>query len=107
MKPYQEMRQKLGQLKIHNQRAQKAILNNDITGMETESDNIEVLLIEVLRLRTKLSKDKQKKIRQVFIAIREETLQTLELLRRVLDDSMKMLFELIDTIEESEMIKIS
>ena len=91
----------IGCLRIHIRHLQTGLRKNDLTAMETESQQIQELLLDLLKKHRKLPKLEQQQLRRRFVTLRQEALKCLEIARRILDDSLRAMLELIKAVEES------
>lgn len=91
----------IGCLRIHIGHLQQALRKNDLNSMEAESQQIQELLLDMLRMQRKLPKADQQALRRRFVNLRQEAMRCLEISRKILDDSLRAMLELIKTVEET------
>jgi hypothetical protein len=91
----------IGCLRIHIKHLQLGLRKNDLTAMEAESLQIQELLLDLLKKQRKLTKMDQQLLRRRFVTLRQEALKCLEIARRILDDSLRAMLELIKAVEDS------
>lgn len=91
----------IGCLRIHIGHLQQGLRKNDLNSIESESTQIQELLLDLLRMQRKLPKADQQALRRRFVTLRQEALRCLEISRKILDDSLRAMLELIKTVEES------
>lgn len=96
-----EFVRELGCLKIHIQRLEQMLRRNELTGIEGESGEVETTLVRLLRAQRSLPRNEQQQMRRKFVAVRQDALMTLEISRRILDESLRATVELLETIEAS------
>ncbi|MCC6477539.1 hypothetical protein IT157_10840 [bacterium] len=96
-----EFTRQLGCLRIHIQHLEQRLRKNDLTGIELEAGEVERTLIQLLRLQRTLPRHEQQTLRRKFVELRQQALRTLEISRRILDESMKAMIDLIDAVEEA------
>jgi len=96
-----EFIRKLGCLSIHVQRIERSLKLNDFCQIESESQAIQDLVLELIKGQRKLNRDDQRSLRTRFAALREEALHSLEMARHVLDDSYEAALNLVRTVQEA------
>lgn len=96
-----EFVRELGCLKIHIQRLEQKLRRNELSGIESEAAEVESTLVKLLRSQRMLPRSEQQQMRRRFVNIRQDALRTLEISRRILDESVKATVELIENIEAS------
>ena len=94
-----EFVRELGCLKIHIQHLEQRLRRNELTGIEGESTEVEATLVRLLRAQRALPRNEQQQMRRRFVAVRQDALRTLEISRRILDESLKATVGLLETIE--------
>lgn len=95
-----EFIRKLGCLCIHIQRLNRSLQMNDYYAIESESQIVQDIVLELIKHQRKLAKPDQLQLRGRFTDLRCEALQSLELSRHVLDESAEAALELIRTVQE-------
>lgn len=96
-----EFVRKLGCLRLEVQHLNQSLRTNDFTGIETQSRTIQDFLIDIVKYQRKLSKSEQLTMKPRFVSLREEALQTLEVARHVLDDSLEAMLLLVKSVQEA------
>jgi hypothetical protein len=96
-----EFIRKLGCLCIHVQRLNRSLQANDFCTIESESQVIQDLVLELIKNQRKLSKDDQRLLRPRFAARREDALHSLEMSRHVLDESHDAAISLLRAVQEA------
>lgn len=96
-----EFVRQLGCLRIHIQRLEQSLRRNELSGIEEQSQAVQEVLVDLLKRQRKLSKPDQQSLRAKFVGLRQEALRCLEISRRILDDSLRALLELVKIVEES------
>jgi len=89
----------LGCLKIHIQRLEQQLRRNELSGIEGESTQVEATLVRLLRSQRALPRNEQQQMRRRFVAVRQDALRTLEISRRILDESLRATVEMLEIIE--------
>ena len=96
-----EFIRKLGCLCIHTQRLNRSLQANDYCAMESESQVVQDIVLELIKHQRKLAKPDQSELRARFTELRRDALQGLELSRHVLDESSEAALELVKTVQET------
>jgi Holliday junction resolvasome RuvABC ATP-dependent DNA helicase subunit len=91
----------IGCLRIHIRHLQNGLRKNDLSSIETESQQIQELLLDLLKKQRKLPKEDQQALKRRFVTLRQEALKCLEISRKILDDSLRAMLELIKSVEET------
>lgn len=91
----------IGCLRIHIRHLQQGLRKNDMNSIETESQQIQELLLDLLKKQRKLPKADQQALKRRFVSLRQEALKCLEISRKILDDSLRAMLELIKSVEET------
>jgi len=89
----------LGCLKIHIQRLEDRLRKNELSGIEGEAAEVETNLVRLLRAQRALPRHEQQQMRRRFVNLRQDALKTLEISRRILDESLRATVELLEVIE--------
>jgi len=96
-----EFIRKLGCLCIHVQRLNRSLQANDFCLIESESQVVQDLVLELIKSQRKLSKEDQRSLRARFAARREDALRSLEMARHLLDDSHEAAISLLRAVQEA------
>jgi len=91
----------VGCLRIHIRHLQQGLKKNDLTAIENESQEVQQLLLDLLKKQRELPKTDRQSLRRRFVNLRQEALKCLEISRRILDDSLRAMLELIKTVEDA------
>jgi len=94
-----EFVRKLGCLRLEVQHLNQSLRTNDFTGIEDRSREIQDLLIDLVKSQRKLSRSEQLSMKPRFASLREEAMQSLEIARRILDDSVEAMMVLIKSVQ--------
>ena len=92
-----EIRVALGRLNLHTIALEHALLSGSLSKIEEEAGAVEEHLIEGMRLSNYIGSNI--KLRRAWIQQRSTSLRTLEMVRNLLDESLKALIALIDEVE--------
>jgi hypothetical protein len=96
-----EFVRKLGCLRLHLQHLNESLRTNDFSGIETQSKDIQDLLLDLIKYQRKLTRAEQISMRPRFASLREDSLHSLEIARRILDDSLEAMLVLVKTVQDS------
>jgi hypothetical protein len=96
-----EFIRKLGCLRLHLQHLDESLRTNDFSGIETQSKDIQDLLLDMIKYQRKLTKAEQISLRPRFQYLREEALHSLEVARRILDDSLEAMLVLVKAVQDA------
>jgi hypothetical protein len=92
---------KLGRLRIHIQHLDDSLRTNNLNSIESESQEVQDLLLELMKQRRKLSSVEQQSLRPRFMELRHEALRCLEAARRILDDSLEAMLWLVKAVQDT------
>ncbi len=90
----------IGALRIMVRNLNLALRENKLDSVEELSHSMQELLLEMIRAQRKLPRDAQKSLKPHFAAVRKDALKALELSRKILDDSLEAVHELIKSVQE-------
>ena len=96
-----EFVRKLGCLRLEVQHLNDSLRLNDLSGMEDRSRSIQDLLIDLVRLQRKLTRTEQVHLRPRLAMLRQDALQSLEIARRILDDSLEAMMVLVKCVQDA------
>jgi hypothetical protein len=96
-----EFVRKMGCLRLELQHLNQSLRSNDFSGIESQSRAMQDLLIDLVKYQRKLSKTEQLSLKPRFAALREEALHSLEVARRILDDSLEAMMILLQSVQKS------
>lgn len=96
-----EFYRKLGCLRIMLQHLRESLRQNDFSGIESNSKNIQEMLLDLIKMQRLLTRPEQTSLRPRFQCLREEALHQLEIARRILDDSLEAMLILIKTVQDA------
>ena len=92
---------KLGCLRLELQHLNSSLRSNDLSEMEERSRIIQDLLIDLVKSQRKLSRAEQTGLRPKLAVLREESLHSLEIARRILDDSLEAMMMLVKSVQDA------
>ncbi|MFZ5434393.1 MAG: hypothetical protein ACOZB3_11560 [Calditrichota bacterium] len=92
---------KLGCLRLEVQHLNESLRTNDLSGMEEQSRTIQDLLIDLMKSQRKLSRLEQLSMRPRLTMLRQEALHSLEISRRILDDSLEAMMILVKCVQDA------
>ena len=92
---------KLGCLRLEVQHLNESLRTNDLTGMEDQSRVIQDLLIDLVKSQRKLTRAEQSGLRPRLATLRQDALHSLELSRRILDDSLEAMMVLVKCVQDA------
>jgi hypothetical protein len=96
-----EYMRKLGCLRLQLQHLDQSLRTNNLSEMETISRSVEDLLLDLVKGQRKLSREDHAALRPRFAALREDALHSLEVARRILDDSLEAMLLLVKTVQDA------
>jgi hypothetical protein len=96
-----EFVRKLGCLRLCLQHLDESLRTNNLTGIEDESRVIQELLVDLVKSQRKLTKPEQMGMRPRFASLREDALHSLEVARRILDDSLEAMLVLVKAVQDA------
>lgn len=96
-----EFVRKLGCLRLELQHLDEGLRVNDLTDIENRSRTIQELLVDLLKQQRKLTRAEQVSLRPRFAALREDALHSLEVSRRILDDSLEAMLWLVKAVQDT------
>jgi len=96
-----EFVRKLGCLRLQLQHLDQSLQSNNLSEMETISRAVEDLLLDLVKNLRKLSREDHAALRPRFAALREDALHSLEVARRILDDSLEAMLVLVKTVQDA------
>lgn len=91
----------LGILRIHVQNLDRGLRTNNVDVMESESQVVQDVLLNLIKSQRKLSREQQLSLKPYFTTVRKDALRCLELARKILDDSLQATLELVRILEEA------
>jgi len=94
-----EFVRKLGCLRLEVQHLNESLRTNNFSGIEDRSRSIEDLLVDLVKYQRKLTKTEQVTMKPRFASLRDEALQSLEIARRILDDSLEAMMVLVRSMQ--------
>ena len=94
-----EFVRKLGCLRLEVQHLNQSLRTNDFTGIEDRSRAIQELLIDLVKYQRKLTRLEQLSMKPRFAVLRQEALQSLEIARHILDDSLEAMMVLVKSVQ--------
>jgi hypothetical protein len=92
---------KLGCLRLCLQHLDESLRTNNLSGIEDESRDIQELLVDLVKMQRKLTKTEQLSLRPRFASLRENAIYSLEVARRILDDSLEAMLVLIKAVQDA------
>jgi hypothetical protein len=92
---------KLGCLRLQLQHLNEDLRTNNLSGIENESRVIQDLLVDLVKHQRKLTRDEQLSMKPRFASLREDALHSLELSRRILDDSLEAMLLLVKSVQDA------
>ena len=102
MKSYRgDFVRKLGCLHLELRHLDESVRTNDVTGMEEHSRVIQDLLMDLVKSQRKLTRVEQMKLHPKLAELRQAALQSLEISRRILDDSLEAMMVLVKCAQEA------
>ncbi len=96
-----EFVRRLGCLRLEVQHLKESLRTNNFTGIEDQSRVIQDLLVDLVKYQRKLTRLEQLSLKPRFASLREEALQTLEIARRILDDSLEAMLALVKMVQDT------
>jgi hypothetical protein len=94
-----EFVRKLGCLRLEVQHLNESLRTNNFSGIEERSRTIQDLLVDLVKYQRKLTKLEQLSMKPRFATLRDEALQSLEIARHILDDSLEAMLELVKSVQ--------
>jgi DNA anti-recombination protein RmuC len=96
-----EFMRKLGCLRIELQHLDDGLRANDLNDIEERSRTIQELLLDLVKQQRRLTRSEQTVLRPRFAALRQDALHSLEVARRILDDSLEALLWLMKAVQDT------
>ena len=96
-----EFMRKLGCLRLELQHLDDGLRTNNLTDIEDRSRAIQDLLVDLVKQQRRLTRTEQNLLRPRFAALREDALHSLEVSRRILDDSLEAMLWLVKAVQDS------
>ncbi|RPH95737.1 hypothetical protein EHM69_03380 [candidate division KSB1 bacterium] len=96
-----EFVRKLGCLRLELQHLEESLRTNNLSGIEDQSRSIQDLLLDLVKQQRKLTRAEQLSLRPRFASLREDALHSLEVARRILDDSLEAMLVLVKSVQET------
>jgi hypothetical protein len=96
-----EFVRKLGCLRLELQHLNESLRTNDFSGIELQSRAIQDLLVDLIRQQRRLTRVEQMSLKPRFAALREDALHSLEIARRILDDSLEAMLVLVKSVQDA------
>jgi hypothetical protein len=92
---------KLGCLRIELQHLDDGMRTNNLSDIETRSRTIQDLLLDLVKQQRRLTRAEQAVLRPRFASLREDALHSLEVARRILDDSLEAMLWLMKAVQDT------
>lgn len=96
-----EFMRKLGCLRLQLQHLDQSLRSNNMSELETISRSIEDLLLDLVKNLRKLNREDHVALKPRFTLLREDALHSLEVARRILDDSLEAMLVLVKTVQDA------
>ena len=96
-----EFMRKLGCLRLELQHLDEGLRTNNLTDIETRSQSIETILLDLVKQQRRLTRAEQATLRPRFAALRQDALHSLEVSRRILDDSLEAMLWLMKAVQDA------
>jgi len=96
-----EFMRKLGCLRLELQHLDEGLRTNNLTDIETRSRAIQDLLLDLVKQQRRLTRAEQATLRPRFAVLREDALHSLEVARRILDDSLEAMLWLMKAVQDA------
>lgn len=96
-----EFMRKLGCLRLELQHLDDGLRTNNLTDIEDRSRVIQDLLVDLVKHQRRLTRVEQMTLRPRFAMLREDALHSLEVSRRILDDSLEAMLWLVKAVQDS------
>lgn len=96
-----EFVRKMGCLRIELQHLNVALRTNKLTEIENCSRAIQNLLLDLVKQQKRLTRAEQLSLRPRWAALREDALHSLEISRRILDDSLEAMLWLVKAAQDA------
>jgi hypothetical protein len=96
-----EFMRKLGCLRLELQHLDDGLRTNNLTDIEDRSRAIQDLLVDLVKQQRRLTRTEQISLRPRFAALREDALHSLEVSRRILDDSLEAMLWLMKAVQDT------
>jgi hypothetical protein len=93
---------KLGCLRMQLQHLNEDLRTNNLVGIENESRLIQDTLVDLIKHQRKLTREEQLSMKPRFVSLREDALHSLEISRRILDDSLEAMMVLVKTVQDAQ-----
>lgn len=90
----------MGCLRLELQHLDDGLRDNNLTEIENRSRAVQNLLMDLVKQQRKLTRAEQMTLRPRFAALREDALHSLEVARRILDDSLEAILWLMKAVQE-------